>query len=618
MNSTPNASNATNLSLESIPNFVGQNFRTELEKTILLYFFWFILTIWFNSSVVSQVGSETSFTFFLVGSFTTVVATILSVLLREKELFHVISFCSVLVLNIVTFYCFHKSTTVVTINILLYLVLIQITPAILDIWSWKIQSACSAVVFLNATIFGLQFGFGETLQSIVLVIVSSFCSIAVVFLKSKNRDLKLEKDIKSGSEIISEINLKKIPNRFWGIVLLQAGLVVVLINLDIYLFGNTGGFDVKFKYYILFYVILSSCIFLVLKSDQLENYLLFQTVVIGALVSFTVTRSAEYNLLYVILPVVFLTYFTASLFWIVIKQVFVTWIVVLNHIIIRYFSSFQTKGVDSSYDVFFAAFKDELTFISLLSSLSVLIVFLVRGNYVSNLYYLNYIDNLDLDFLNKKSKNFKSVGLSYKFNSKFQKVFFSEKNRYLINGLFLFGFISSLGSSLFLVNNNFSIYISLLVSFGPYFFLWYLTYFVESKSKNNEQIWFLGSFTALVGIAQSSVVILKYGELGPIVFFWPIALVVVIKTIPWSLQELIFITLVSGVFGVKIVQLFFSGALGIISILCFVFICLMMSLRKSIKIKEFIISKYYTSAINSSKNSKELLLTFTDYLMSFI
>ena len=252
--------------------FVGQKSDPHAQPAdVLLTFF-----LWFDLVILSGVGNVTNLniadlSIFVGGGIAglTVFGVLAAMLGRRGVNLNLLVFFCYAMLVILPAVSVSLSPSKRVILLDLYFVLLIATPAFLHLWSWKLQALAGLLSLAAVCILWLPVGSWIALHSIILIALTSLISTLVVVIRSREAAQEAKQLERKGLTYLAEASRHRLPNYVWNVILLQAGLLLVLVFLDVALWGDELSQPLLSKVYGLIVLVFGSLLIFIARPAQL-------------------------------------------------------------------------------------------------------------------------------------------------------------------------------------------------------------------------------------------------------------------------------------------------------------------------------------------------------------
>ncbi|MCB0360535.1 MAG: hypothetical protein KDD44_12890, partial [Bdellovibrionales bacterium] len=381
----------------------------------------------------------------------------------------------------------------------------------------------------------------------------------------------------AGIRHLDTLSTSQLPQAVWGITMLQSGLVVVLVFLEVAFWGGDVSDQLVAKLYGLMYVLVGSLLLAIVRPRYVGVGLVLNTGIIAAALLVSEALNAESNIVRGALPVLFLAATTLRLPWQISYNIAVHWLLLTASFASKLIPFWnESRSFEDAAEMALAIYRSELL---------VIVVGLVGLTLLARLFSRHAL--LNLVQLSEAPE-----AIAHKQNAVTTLVrqaeigLLAERIRQLIAGLFILGICSCFCSSILLFRMNISLWPVAAAGWLVFFGLWSALLYLERREGTNEQLWFGGAFIALVLFLWPSILLLYSDAPGRFWIYWPISLLVGLGAIPWSFVELVPLVAAVVVTGFEILQKLDLGLMAAALFGIALLLSLLLSAQGSRRIRE--------------------------------
>jgi signal transduction histidine kinase/CheY-like chemotaxis protein len=497
----------------------------------------------------------------------------------------------------------------------LYMVLLVVVPALLRVWPWHYQAACGLVTVLSAA--GKLFvdsSFFRT-QSLVLVSFAAVLSTLIIFIRRDEFDVQNFRWKMTASGLLHEVSLRRLPQQIWSIMLLEAGLLVVLIFLDISLRQGNFSEPIVPKIWGLIAIVFGGAASVTLRSERIPRAVMLTTLTVAVMLSLVRISYGDLYSASFAFPLIYLLLASAPLHWTVEMQLQLAWATLLADIWIKVWSREPSAGL-SWYEVVgrtLEVYRGEVLLLTLGGAASILAASAVRRYRFSHL--SQFVDLYDeAGNVSAAKRGIEEPLRQQTLPSSSHLTVLPERNRQLLFGLFCLGVLScALSSKLLLLQGG--KYGGLVVgTWIAFLACWGLLLNQDRKDYHWPHFWGLGAALQVLFTLWPTMLLLVQSDSGNYWLLWPVCLLFGIGMIPWTLRELVPILLITSALGTEVIYRLSLGIVGGSMFLGAGVLSVLLSVQCARRIRERYLFTNFHEALLTCKTDVEVLRVLADYL----
>ena len=581
-----------------------------VPRLLLLAFLSLVLLLLCGAGTISALSPQRVGTFAIWGltSLTGMVlfCTVIKPPLKIVQLLALLTYVIVVSLPAFSF----SSATLPRIILLdLYFIVLVASPALLHVWSWRIQAVTSLVTIISVFIMWLPVKFWAATQSIALVVLASVLSALVTFVRREEEESALYTAEEQARELLEEFNKSRLAVRVWNVTLLQAGLVSTLIFLDAALWGQISSPQFYIKVYGLIVLIFGSLFLSIVGSAFLETTIAISTVLVGTSLAIASTFVSGSQLVQGAISLVLLCFTTVRLGWRPERQVAVSWVLILVYLFVNVAA---TLGVGVPLTVALGRTFDshQIEFVVFFAGagLSVITARLLAQHSLATL-------ALSVESGQEQHDSEQSrLGAPLKDPSELWVT--GARLGQMVTGLFLLGLSSGFFASILLLRADSKLWVVAGVGWLVFLTVWATLRHLYRTYRYRERLWFLGAFTAILLILWPCVLLIKSASTDEFWMIWPASVFLAIGAVPWSGVELIPLVVVAFISGSEILKHAQMGASGDFLFIVVGIFSLAFSAAHNRRLRERELMKSFFVAIARAPEEGDVQWTLADSLMT--
>ncbi|MFN8392109.1 MAG: response regulator [Bdellovibrionota bacterium] len=586
-------------------------------KSLLTLYVWLIVLVLCGLAGLVNSSLEEMGTFVLVGSaILSAGAALLVLLARQELLVHVVtaaSFCGLLLMQS----RLQPVDSEWRVLFDLFVVLLLVVPALLGVWIWHYQAAVASLAVLAVTAKVFIASTPAPAQSLLLVSVAAVLSTIMLFVRGSELDEQSVRWKVLAARLLEQVSLRRLPQQIWSIMLLEAGLLVALIFLDISLREGNFSQPVVPKIWGLIGIVLGGGLSVALSPRRVSRTIMLTTVLVGVMLSLVRMSYGELYSPSFAFPLIYLLLVTAPLHWSVEMQLQLAWAILAGDLAVKT-SSLHASAVDHGWIAAFGsaldAYRGEVLLLTLGGAMSVIAASSIRRYRYSHLSQFVELYQIDLDFAGTPPDGRRDPQQRV-LPSSSRLTVLPERNRQLLLGVFCLGVLScSLSSKLLLLEPQ--VASGLVVSTWVVFLaLWGLLLNQDRRDYHWPHFWGFGAALTVLFLLWPTMLLLVQENIGNYWLFWPIGLLLGIGMIPWTLRELVPILLIVSALGTEISYRLSLGIVGGAVFLGAGVLSILLSVQCARRIRERYLFTHFHEALQTAENEVDVLRVLADYMV---
>lgn len=580
------------------------------------------LFVWLATLLLAGLGSLSHSPAPIIGKLTALGSIVLSlgvaalILAPRKRILTVaVPFCCFLFLITSLQFAGHPSSQR-SVLLDLELVILIIVPAIFGLWSWKMQSVAGLAAVGTLLVRGILPDGALAVQTVVLICTAGLLATLVLRLQGAQPDSQTSRWQILASRLLHEASLRHLPQQLWSIMLLQSGLMVVLIFVDISLGRDELSSPVLAKLYGLIIVVFGSSLAVLLRPERVPRAIMLTCTLVGFILSLSRIGSLDSGVLQA-LPLVYLFLVTSPLHWGIEVQLQLVWSLLLGDLLIKSAAVRLASTSQTWFEIIgemLAANRGEIAVMILGGTVSVLMASSIRRYRFSHL--SQFVDLYQLSGTKEEDAEARmdEAARQTRLQGSIQIRALPERNRQLLFGLLCLGLFScALSSRLLLLRSEPSGGL-LVLTWMIFLLLWGVLFYQDRRASSWAHLWGFGAALKVLLLLWPTALLLTTEGSGHLWIFWPAALCLGIGFIPWNLQELVPIVLIEMALGVELsfrlgfgpeANAILLGA-GVVGVL----ICL----QNSRRLRERQVFTHYQKSLSECSGDAEVSLVLADYI----
>lgn len=572
----------------------------QLPDTLLLLFFWSVLF------VLSGLGMAEKLSLLSLGRFISIGLIVLAVSAVGTILCHisdrnpvVFLFASFITLVSLPAFTLTPSGTERLVMLDLYFVLVVASPAFLWIWPWRLQAICGFLASSAVAVLWMPTGSWVATHSVVLVVLSAILATLVQVLRAREsiqRELELYYRSQKSLDASAQ---ESIAERSWNIALLQLGLVLLLVFVDIAFVRDVEAFPFLVKVYGVLALVIAA---LVAKASQKlspSNSILLLSIGIGFILSLARVGYTDLQAPLASLPLVYLAFVLTLVPWTLSRHIAVVWSLLVIDILVKAsYGSRVAESVTEAFGVAAIQYRAELSLLTIGCLLSVMLVKIFQHQRVNALKSgENSIGTIE------QTKLFEGTAR----NS-------IERRRGAVAGLLIFGVIACSAASQLLSQLGEIGPSATILTWVTFFILWTVLLNSEKPSVNTNQFWLVAAFQTLLLLLWPCLLLFIIPDAALMWLFWPVGVFVSLSLVPWRLKELLSLFVAFAVVGLEIVYDFDLDLLGVAIFVCAPLLGALFSLQLTRRVKERHCLSMMPIELEKAPGPEDASVLFASYL----